>query len=129
MLILFTNYIFVNSTRSPFRNRDNFWAHKTSLFPPLFFYWSACTCTMQGKWAVMYLYVREINIVSFYNFSIGHCNCFDSVVYFILFILYISVPDEGYFRNVSCALNLISTFLSLCCHVIYYSINNIVCSN
>jgi hypothetical protein len=31
MLILFTNYIFVNSTRSPFRNRDIFWAHKTSL--------------------------------------------------------------------------------------------------
>jgi hypothetical protein len=81
---------FANSTRSPFRNKDNFWAHKTSLFPPHFFYWSACTCTMQGKWAVMYLYVREINIVSFYDFSIGQCNCLDSVVYFILFILYIS---------------------------------------
>jgi hypothetical protein len=58
----------------------------------------------------MYLCVREINIVSFYDFSIGHCNCLDSVVYFILFILYISVPDEGYSRNVSCALILISTF-------------------
>ena len=34
------------------------WAHKTSLTPSHFFYWSACT--KPGKWAVicMYLYIR-----------------------------------------------------------------------
>jgi hypothetical protein len=35
---------------------------------------------------------------------------FDSISTILSYILTLSIPDEGYYRNVSCALN-ISTFL------------------
>jgi hypothetical protein len=36
---------------------------------------------------------------------------FDSISTILSYILTLSIPDEGYYRNVSCALNMISTFL------------------
>ena len=35
------------------------------------------------NWAVMYLCIKGINFVSFYDFDILFWNCSDSVIYFV----------------------------------------------
>ena len=53
--------------------------HKTSLTPATF-YWSACT--KPGQKVSMYLCVRGIHFVSFYDFDIWFWKCSVSVVFF-----------------------------------------------
>ena len=59
------------------------WAHKTS-FNPTTFHWTPCSMT--GKWLVMHMCAMGINLASFYDFSIGVWNCYDSMVFFLFFI-------------------------------------------
>jgi hypothetical protein len=58
--------------------RGDVWAHITSLTRHVTYCWSVCP--KQGKWSVVYLCVRGIDFVSFYDFAIGFWNCSDSVV-------------------------------------------------
>jgi hypothetical protein len=75
------------------------WAHKTSLTPSHFFYWSACT--KPGKWDVicMYLYIRGIDFVSFYDFLLTFrtvptvwCFSFLSLLFFPHYITTFKIP-------------------------------------
>ena len=49
------------------------------------FYWSSCI--KPRKWAVMYMYVRDIKFAYFYDFSIEFWNCFDSLIFILNFII------------------------------------------
>ena len=57
----------------------------TKLFNHATLYWSFWT--KSGKWTVMYMCPRDIDFVSFYDFSIEFWNCSDSVV-FLVFVFF-----------------------------------------
>ena len=65
------------------------------------FYWS--TCAKPVKWTIMYLCVRSIEFMSFYEFEIWFWNCSDSVVIFVFnfiviykhILLYVPLCDKN----------------------------------
>ena len=56
------------------------------MFNPVTFYWSVCVVT--GNWPVIYLCIRGINFVPFYDFDIWIWNCSDSGVCFVFYFIY-----------------------------------------
>ena len=71
---------------------EEVWA--IELVPPANFYWNACI--KPGKWAVMYLCVRSVDLASFCDFSIGFLNCSDSVVFSVFLLDFWTVPTVWY---------------------------------
>ena len=77
--------------------RGDVWAHITSLTRHVTYYWSVCP--KQGKWSVVYLCVRGIDFVSFYDFDIWFRNGCDSVVY-LLSSRYLSIYIDILFKSI-----------------------------
>ena len=56
-------------------------------------------CTMLGKWAVMWLFAKGIDFVSFYDFSIEFWNCSDCVLFFVCTFCKILSFENLYYLN------------------------------
>jgi hypothetical protein len=53
------------------------------------FSWNGCS--KPGKWAVVYLRVRGIDLTSFCDFDIWFWNCSDSVVFFVFHCQFVQI--------------------------------------
>ena len=72
---------------------------------------SKCTCTVWGKARYNLIFRSYFPLKSCQSILTKYIVLFSWVNRFWLFCFGPLVPDEGYFTNASCALNLISTFL------------------
>jgi hypothetical protein len=97
----------------------NFGEYKLVYIPT--FYWSPCT--KPGEWAIMYVFIRSIDLAYFYDFSIGFWNGSDSVVFFILYkhgqcIKVCSWWLPGWFCPV-CSISKVQCYLKIKCVLPY----------